>query len=370
MVVDLRSDTVTRPTRAMRAAMAEAEVGDDQYGEDPTVNALEEMFADAVGKEASVYLPSGTMGNQIALRVLTRPGDAVVAGARQHVVLFEHGAGPANAGITWLTIDDSTGALDPAAVELAARSAEYHQPRPAAVAVENTHMAAGGIAWPDTQLASVAAVAARHGLAVHLDGARLWNAAVATGVAPAALAAPATTVMCCLSKGLAAPVGSLLAGPGEIIAQAREQRYRFGGAMRQAGVIAAAGIVALREGHGRLAEDHANAEVLAGVVAERWPGAMASAAGGDALTLRPGPAPTHPSHTDLADPATPARTNPARTNMVLFRHQDPSILISYLESEGVLAGTVGPGLVRLVTHRDVDRAGVEAACKALAAAPL
>lgn len=335
----------------MRRAMAEAEVGDDQYGEDPTVNALEEMFAAAVGKEASLYVPSGTMANQIALRVLTRPGDAVIVGAHQHVVLFEHGAGPANAGVTWLGVDDRTGAFDPAEVEAAAVSADYHQPRPAAVAVENTHMAAGGLVWPSGRLEAVAGVATRHAMPVHLDGARLWNAAAATGSSPAALAAPATTVMCCLSKGLGAPVGSVLAGPAQLMAAAREHRHRLGGAMRQAGVIAAAGIVALREGPGRLEEDHANAELLAAAVAERWPAADGA---------QPLP---HTNPVPRSDPV-------PRTNIVLFRHPDPAGLIAHLQGEGVLAGTVGPGLVRLVTHRDVDRAGVDMACKALAAAPV
>ena len=216
--VDLRSDTVTKPTAKMRRAMADAEVGDDQYGEDPTVNALEEAYAARVGKPAALFVPSGVMANQIALRVLCRPGALVIAGRRQHVVIYEHGAAARNAG---------------------------------------TLPALEAVAW------------AAHGLPIHMDGARLFNAEVATGTSASAFTAPVTTVMSCLSKGLCAPVGSILAGPSDVMAEARLERHRLGGAMRQAGVIAAAGLLALRTMVDRLADDHARAQRLAHAVAER-----------------------------------------------------------------------------------------------------
>lgn len=338
MLVDLRSDTVTRPTPEMRRAMAEAEVGDDQYGEDPTVNLLQEMFAELTGTEAALFVPSGTMANQIALRVLARPGDGVVAGARQHLVLYEAGAGPANAGVTWLTLPDPEGSFDPNAVERLIEAGDHHQPRVAAIALEDTHMAAGGAVWDPGRLASVALVARRHRLVVHIDGARLWNAAIASGQSLRERAAVATTVTCCLSKGLGAPVGSVLAGPADLMAAAVVERKRLGGAMRQAGVIAAAGLVAIRRGFERLAEDHERAQRLAGAVAERWPEAG-------------------------LDPKA------VMTNIVVFSHADPPALLGHLEHRGVLAGTVAPGVMRLVTHADVDDEGVEVACQAITTAP-
>ena len=338
VLVDLRSDTVTRPTPEMRRAMAEAEVGDDQYGEDPTVNLLQETFADLTGTEAALFVPSGTMANQIALRVLARPGDAIVAGARQHLVLYEAGAGPRNAGVTWLTLPDEGGSFEAVAVERLIEAGAHHQPQVAAIAVEDTHMAAGGTVWDPDRLAAVGAVASRHGLPVHLDGARLWHAAIASGRPLRARAAVATTVTCCLSKGLGAPIGSVLAGPADVMAAARVERKRLGGAMRQAGVIAAAGLVAMRQGFDRLSQDHERAQRLAGAVAERWP-----AAG--------------------LDPKAVA------TNIVVFAHEDPPALLAHFEGDGVLAGTVAPGVMRLVTHADVDDEGIEVACGSIASAP-
>jgi threonine aldolase len=337
-VVDLRSDTVTRPTPEMRRAMAEAEVGDDVYGEDPTVNALEETFAARVGKEAAVYVPSGTMGNQLALRLLAPPGSAVLAGRRQHVVVYENGAGGRNAGIQFSAVDDDDGTLDPAAVTWAVEAVAHHHVRPGLVCLENTHMPANGAAWPLDRMQAVAAAAGAAGLPVHLDGARLFHAEVATGVAAADYAACATTVMCCLSKGLCAPVGSLLAGPADLVAEARGERQRLGGGMRQAGVIAAAGLVALRSMVERLAEDHRRARILADAVADRWPEAG-------------------------CDPAT------VRTNIVTWRHPDTDAVVAHLAAHEVLAGTIAPGVVRLVTHHDVDDAGLERARRALAGAP-
>src|SRR3984957_3272790 len=243
-VVDLRSDTVTRPTPAMRRAMADAVVGDDDYGEDPTVRQLEETFAARVGKPAALFVPSGIMANQIALRVLSRPGTAVVAGARQHVVAYELGAAARNAGVQFAALDDGDGMLAAGDVARALEAAEYHQPAVSLVSIEHTHMAASGAPWSMDRLQAVAAAAGA--VPIHMDGARLFNAEAATGTAAAEWAAPATTVMCCLSKGLCAPVGSLLAGPGDVIAEARLARKRLGGGMRQAGVLAAPGLVGLQ----------------------------------------------------------------------------------------------------------------------------
>ena len=335
-VVDLRSDTVTQPTPEMRRAMAEAEVGDDVYGEDPTVNALEETFAARVGKEAALFVPSGTMGNQLALRLLAPPGTTVLAGRRQHVVIYENGAGGRNAAIQFTTLDDSDGTLDPEEVRWAVEAGEHHHVRPGLVCLENTHMPADGAPWPLDRLEEVTGAAG--GLPVHLDGARLFNAEVATGIGAATYAAPATTVMCCMSKGLCAPVGSLLAGPADLMEEARGERQRLGGGMRQAGTIAAAALVALERMVDRLADDHARTGRLAEAVAERWP------EGGCA----------------------PERV---RTNVVTWRHPRPLEVVEHLRAEGVLAGTIAPGVLRLVTHHDVDDEGVDRAVKALAGAP-
>ena len=334
--VDLRSDTVTRPTPQMRRAMADAEVGDDVYGEDPTVNELQEVFAARVGKEAALFVPSGTMANQVALRVLARPGTTVLAGARQHVVVYENGAGGRNAGIQFTTLPDEDGTIDPDDVAWHVEAADHHYPIPGLLCVENTHMPADGAPWPLERLRQV--VAATGGLPVHMDGARLFHAEVATGTPAAGYTEAATTVMCCLSKGLAAPVGSLLAGPSDVIAAARGERQRLGGGMRQAGVIAAAGLVAVRTMIDRLADDHTRARRLADAVADRWPKAG-------------------------VDPAS------VRTNIVTWRHPDPGAVVDHLRSEGVLAGTIAPGVLRLVTHVDVDDEGVELALGAIAGAP-
>lgn len=334
MRVDLRSDTVTLPTPAMRRAMADAEVGDDGYGEDPTVARLEARFAELLGKETALFVPSGTMANQIALCLLARPGRAVVAGRRCHLVNHELGAAARNALVQFALVDDTCGVLDLAAVRDALAGAAHHHVPVDAITVENTAMAAGGTPVPVDHLDALGAL----GLPVHLDGARLFNAAVATGVPAARLAAGATTVMCCLSKGLGAPVGSLLAMPAALRDAALVERKRLGGAMRQAGILAAAGLVALDTGIDRLAEDHARAEVLRDAVERRWPGS-ARDPGGNA------------------------------TNMVVFRHPSADALVERLAARGVLAGTIAPGVVRLVTHRDVDDAQVAHAADVLTDAP-
>ncbi len=334
--VDLRSDTVTQPTPAMRRAMAAADVGDDDYGEDPTVRALEEAFAQRVGKPASLFVPSGTMGNQIAVRLLAGAGTAVVAGARHHVVAYEYGAAARNAGVQFHVVEDSDGMLAPEDVAGARAAAAHHHPAVSLVSLENTHMAACGAPWDMDRLRAVKHAAGD--VPLHLDGARLFNAEVATGITAAAWAAPATTVMCCLSKGLCAPVGSLLAGPADVIHRGRMERKRLGGGMRQAGVLAAPGLLALGQMVDRLADDHACAARLAHAVAERWP-----ESGFD-----------------------PGRV---RTNIVTFAHAEPDSLLAHLRSRGILAGTIASRTVRLVTHRDVDDGGVERAIGALASAP-
>ncbi|HET9541464.1 MAG TPA: GntG family PLP-dependent aldolase [Acidimicrobiales bacterium] len=331
--VDLRSDTMTRPTPAMRRAMAEAEVGDDGWGEDPTVRRLEEVFADRLGKAAGLFVPSGTMANQVALRTLAGPGKMVVAGRRQHVVMSENGAAGMNGAFQLYTVDDDEGRLDLAATEDAVAGDVGHSPEVAVIAVENTHMVAGGRATPAEALDAVAAL----GPPVHLDGARLFNAEVALGVPVARLAAAATTVTCCLSKGLGAPVGSVLAGPTELMAEARVQRRRLGGGMRQAGILAAAGLLALDTMVDRLADDHARARRLAEAVA-----------------------------TSLPDAIDPARV---QTNVVVFSHPDPGAVVAHLAGEGVLAAPLGRGAVRLVTHLDVDDGGIDRAVEVLARLP-
>jgi threonine aldolase len=335
-LVDLRSDTVTKPTPDMRRAMAEAEVGDDDYGEDPTVRALEDAYAARVGKPAAVFLPSGTMANQIAFRVLATPGTAVVAGRRQHVVAYEYGAASRNSGIQFIALDDSSGMLEADDIRAAIAASAHHQPAVSLISIENTHMAASGAPWTSDGLRAV--VEASGDLPIHLDGARLFNTEAATGIAAGAWAQPATTVMSCLSKGLCAPVGSLLAGPVDVMTQARLERKRFGGGMRQSGVLAAPGLLALGQMIERLPEDHARARRLADAVAERWPESR-------------------------LDPAT------VRTNIVTFRHPNADKLLVHLEQQGVLAGTIAEHTVRFVTHHDVDDAGIERTLAALGEAP-
>jgi threonine aldolase len=318
----------------MRAAMAEAEVGDDGFGDDPTVYRLQQRFAELTGKEAALFLPSGTMANQVALRVLAPAGTLVVAGRRQHVVTHEGGAFGLNQVAQLHLLDDDDGTLDPAAIAHLVAAAGHRWPAPGVVCVEDTHLASGGRPWPLAALDDVAAV----GVPVHLDGARVFNAAVATGTKVADRAAGATTVTACLSKGLGAPVGSLLAGPADVIERARLERKRLGGGMRQVGILAAAGLVALDTMVDRLADDHRRARRLAEAVAARWPGAG-------------------------CDPAE------VHTNVVLFHHDDPLALLGALAARGVGAVTLGPGVVRLVTHCDVDDAALEVALAALADSP-
>jgi threonine aldolase len=334
MRVDLRSDTVTTPTREMRRAMAEADVGDDAYGEDPTVRRLESLAAALLGTEAALYVPSGTMANQLALRTLGVPGTEVLCGDRAHVYRHEHAASAMNASVQLRPLPDGDGRLHAHDVERALAATAHHLPQISAVFLENTYMPASGRPADAPELAEVIAVAHAHGLAVHCDGARLWNAAVALGVAPSTLVSGCDTAMFCLSKGLAAPVGSVLCGDRERIASAREHRARLGGQMRQAGVIAAAGLVALETMVERLVDDHRRARSLAEALADAFPGSV--------------------------DPVT-VSTNIVCAPIAAF----PPDLLECLAADGVLAGTIDADTVRFVTHHDVDDAGLDHAVAAL-----
>lgn len=272
MVIDLRSDTLTRPTPAMRAAMAAAEVGDDVYGEDPTVARLERRTAEILGKEAALFVPSGTMANQLALRCRTEPGDEILAEAAAHVIHVERGAPAALSGLTVRLIPSAGGVFGPDDLARMIRQPSRFMPGgmfppTKLLCLENTHNFGGGTVWPLEAMAAVAGLARAHGIGVHLDGARLWNAAVASGQPEAAFAAQAESVSVCFSKGLGAPVGSTLAGSAELIERARRFRGMFGGAMRQAGIIAAGALHALEHHRDRLALDHARARRFASALA-------------------------------------------------------------------------------------------------------
>jgi threonine aldolase len=319
--VDLRSDTITQPTQEMREAMASARVGDDGYGEDPSVNELEARFAEVVGKEAAVFVPSGTMANQIALRILTQPGDVVVAGRAQHMVSFEMGAAARNAGVQFATVDDASGTLELADVLDVIAAEGDHQPHVSMVSIENTHMVSGGTPLDVEDVSRLAR--SIEGRTLHLDGARLFNAVVATGTSAAEYAAPATTVMACLSKGLCAPVGSLLAGPSALMERARVERKRLGGAMRQAGFLGAAGLVALDTMVDRLKDDHHRARQLAELFAAAFPESG-------------------------YDPST------CRTNIISFNHPQARQIVAELNQLGVGGDTVSPRRVRFVTHIGVS----------------
>jgi threonine aldolase len=332
-VIDLRSDTVTRPTAAMRKAMATAEVGDDVYGEDPTVLRLEEAAAQRFGRQAALFCPSGVMCNQLWLRVLARPGTECVVEADAHLVNYEGGAGSLLAGVQFRTVRGRRGLLDPADVAAAIRPAVFPLTPTSLVCVEQTHNRGGGTYYALEDLAALRAVCDAAGTALYMDGARVLNAAVASGTAPQAYGAVVDGLMFCVSKALGAPVGSLMVGDADAIAEARRWRHRYGGAMRQAGVIAAAGLVALEGMVERLAEDHANARLLAEAAVE----------------------------------ACPAAVNPAevQTNIVCLEDVDAPAIVAALGKEGILAGAMDLRTVRLVTHFDVSTADCRRAADAL-----
>jgi threonine aldolase len=335
--IDLRSDTVTRPSPAMRAAIAAAEVGDDVYGEDPSVAALERRVAELCGKEQALFVPSGTMANQIAIALHTRRGDEVIVGEGAHCQFFESGAAAALSGVQFATAG-SGGLFDAADVQAQIKPSAYYLPRTALVAVENTHNRAGGRIFPQANVTRIAELAKNRGLGLHLDGARIWNASAATGRALSELAGPFDTVSVCFSKGLGAPVGSALCADAERIAGARRLRRMLGGAMRQAGLLAAAALYALEHNLGRLAEDHENARLLAQKMA-RVQGAR-------------------------------VELERVETNIVnvLLDCADADRVIRVAAEQGVLCGTIAPKTLRLVTHLDVSRSDVERAAETLARA--
>lgn len=263
MPIDLRSDTITRPTPAMREAMAAAEVGDDMFGEDPTVAKLEARVAELLGKEAAMFAPSGTMVNQLALRAHTEPGDEVILDGNAHIYYYEGGAPAALAGVMCRCLPGVSGIFTAADLEAVLRPADQHFPPTKLVCLENTHNRGGGKIWPQELVREIGALTRERGIRLHLDGERLWNAAVASGISERELAAEFDSVAVCFSKGLGAPVGSALCGSREFIQRARRFRKMFGGGMRQAGIIAAGALHALEHHRGRLAEDHANAHTLA-----------------------------------------------------------------------------------------------------------
>jgi threonine aldolase len=320
--IDLRSDTVTRPTAAMRRAMAEAEVGDDLYGEDPTVRRLQEVSAQRFGNEAALLCPSGVMCNQLWLRVLARPGSEVIVEADAHLVNYEDGAGALLAGVQFRTVAGRRGLLDPHDVAAAIRPAVFPLTPTSLVCVEQTTNRGGGTCYPLERLAALRAVTAEAGVPLYMDGARVFNAAAATGVDVAEYGALVDGLMFCLSKGLSAPIGSVMVGDRAAIEEAVLWRHRYGGAMRQAGVIAAAGLVALEQMTGRLLEDHVNARLLAEAAAE-----------------------VRPDSVDLAQ---------VETNIVYLERVDASAVVRRLAEHGLLAGAMDPGTLRLVTHADVS----------------
>jgi threonine aldolase len=327
--IDLRSDTVTKPTPAMREAMAKAPVGDDVYGEDPSVNDLQDRVAATLGKEAALFFPSGTMANQASLRVHTRPGDVVLACRDCHVLRYEGGAAAALSGLQIATLGGD-GWFDGDMVRAALPPRDPHFAPVTLIAVENTHNVAGGTIFPSDALQSLAAVAREAGVALHLDGARLWNAAIASALSPAELAAPFDTVSVCLSKGLGAPAGSLVASTRARVERLLRIRKQLGGGMRQAGVLAAAGAHALAHHVERLRDDHANARRLA----------QGLAALGHA-------------------------TNQPQTNIVLFESADAARFVQRARSRGVLVGARDARWLRAVTHLDVSAEDVSDALERL-----
>jgi threonine aldolase len=334
--IDLRSDTVTKPTPAMRKAMAEAEVGDDVFGEDPTVNALQEKGADLLGKEAALFVPSGTMANQLSIKSHTQPGDEVIIEASSHPYNFEGGAGAALSGIQFQCLRGVRGILDASQIEEAIRPSDHHFPVTRLIGLENTHNRGGGTIYPLEKMTEIYRLAKSKGILVHLDGARLWNASMATGIKPREYSQWADSVSVCLSKGLGAPIGSLVAGSKIFIDRVHRFRKMFGGGMRQAGIIAAAGIYALEHHLDRLKEDHRNAKRLA-VGLKEFKGVSID-----------------PKYVE--------------TNIIIFDVTDTGMtgaqVAEVMRREGVLIHAFGKTQIRLVTHLDVTNEDIEVALRA------
>lgn len=331
--IDLRSDTVTKPTQAMRQAMSEAPVGDDVYGEDATVNTLQIRTAELLGKEAGLFVPSGSMGNLIALYLHAGRGGEVLAHEHSHIIHYELASGAALAGCQILGIAGERGILTPDALEARLRGPVYYNARTKLVEVENTGNLAGGTCYSQAELQAVGNWARDHSLPVHMDGARLWNAEAATGRPPAEIAGIAETVTVCFSKGLGAPVGSVLAGPRDWIAEAQRIRKMLGGGMRQAGILAAGALYALDHHRQALAEDHGHAKLLA-----------------EALTAS-GWATAQVPETNIVFAETPGRRAPE--------------VASRLAARGVLCSALSAGRIRMVTHRDVSRTQIGQVCEIL-----
>jgi threonine aldolase len=334
--IDLRSDTVTKPTPAMRKAMAEARVGDDVFGEDPTVNLLQEKVANLLGKEAALFVPSGTMANQLSIKSHTEPGDEVIIESSSHPYNFEGGAGAALSGIQFQCLKGVRGVLDASQIEEGIRPADHHFPVTKLVCLENTHNRGGGSIFPLEKMAEIYRLAKSKGLLVHLDGARLWNASAATGIKPHEYAQWADSVSVCLSKGLGAPIGSLVAGSKLFVDRVHRFRKMFGGGMRQVGIIAAAGIYALDHHVERLREDHQNSKRL-GVGLKEFKGVSID-----------------PRHVE--------------TNIVIFDVANTRMtalqVAEAMKKEGVLIHAIGKTQIRLVTHLDVTPEDIEKALKA------
>ena len=335
-LIDLRSDTVTRPTPEMRQAMATAEVGDDVFGDDPTVNALQEYAAELLGKEAGLFVPTGSMGNQVALGALARPGDEVVCEAGAHFLHYEGGSVAAHLGLMMRPLVGEAGVITADQVANAIRSGTEHNPHTAVVAMENTHNGAGGRTFPIDEARAVSKVARDRSVSLHMDGARLFNAQAATGTAASEWASCVDTLTFCFSKGLGAPVGSMVVGPSDVLTESHRLRKRLGGGMRQAGVLAAAARVALETGPGRLHEDHANARRLAEALAAMNP---------DAVDL------------EAVD------TNMVYLDVGVFGTTGAQVREA-LRREGILTLGSDAPVMRLVTHRDVSD-DIETAISAL-----
>jgi threonine aldolase len=338
-VINLYSDTQTRPTEAMRQAIASAEVADEQRGADPTTNLLQERVAELLGQEAALFLPSGTMCNQISFRLHARPGgDELILDRSAHPIIAEAGGPASNAQLMINAIDGDGGIFSGDQLAAAIRPASRYLPRSRVVSVEQTTNMGGGRVWPLERVREVLGVAREHGLRAHMDGARLMNAVVASGTSAADFAGGFDTAWLDFTKGLGAPVGAVLAGSSELMTEAWRWKQQMGGAFRQSGIVAAGCLHALDHHVERLADDHARARRLAAAAADRWPD------GG-------------------VDPSA------VRTNMVMVSLPDTGKVLDHLAAEGVRAGTVGPGRLRFVTHHDVDDAGVDRALAAISTAP-
>lgn len=335
-IIDLRSDTVTKPSPAMRKAMYDAEVGDDVYSEDPTVNKLQDYAAELLGKEATLFVPTGLMGNQICLNVLTSPGDEVICERTAHIFQYESGTPAKLSGIQLSLIEGRKGVITPEQVEPYIRpESAYYMPRSRVIEIENTHNVAGGTIVPLENIKSLRLLADKYRLSMHLDGARIWNASVETGISVSEYASYFETISCCLSKGLGAPIGSIIGGSKEFITEAFRVRKSIGGGMRQVGVIAAAGLYALENNIDRLTEDHRNAKILADKLADI-----------DNVVIN---------------------KEDVHTNILMFKARNKSIetLIEECKKRNLLIGPGGVGIIRLVTHMDVSTEDVNKAIEVL-----